>query len=216
VPEPRPLEAATIDGYGTLLRLAHPVEQLRTALREHGLETDATAVARSFAAEVDYYRPRSHVAHDQETLTALRHECVAVFLRELGADLEPAEFADQFIAALVFEPIAGVREALLELQALGLNLACVANWDISLHAELDRLRLTEHFELVLTSAGAGVPKPDPAIFERALADLGVDAAAAVHIGDEDVDRLGAAAAGMRFEPIPLATLPARLAGAMAS
>ena len=49
-----------------------------------------------------------------------------------------------------------------------------------------------------------------AAFERALAELGVPASRALHIGDEDVDRLGAGAAGLAFAPPPLATLPERL------
>ncbi|MGI9658242.1 MAG: HAD-IA family hydrolase, partial [Gaiellaceae bacterium] len=97
------------------------------------------------------------------------------------------------------------------LRLLGLKLACVANWDVGLHAELERLRLAELFDVVLTSADVGAPKPAPLIFERALDELEVSAHAAVHIGDEQLDRDGAAAAGMRFEPIPLSTLPERLA-----
>jgi FMN phosphatase YigB (HAD superfamily) len=38
----------------------------------------------------------------------------------------------------------------------------------------------------------------------------VEPGRAVHIGDEESDRQGAEAAGMGFEPVPLASLPARL------
>jgi putative hydrolase of the HAD superfamily len=38
----------------------------------------------------------------------------------------------------------------------------------------------------------------------------VEPARALHVGDEDADRLGAAAAGLAFAEAPLATLPARL------
>jgi putative hydrolase of the HAD superfamily len=50
----------------------------------------------------------------------------------------------------------------------------------------------------VTSAEVGAAKPDPRVFERALAVAGVDAAQALHAGDKvDYDLEGAAAAGVR-------------------
>jgi putative hydrolase of the HAD superfamily len=47
------------------------------------------------------------------------------------------------------------------------------------------------------SGEVGARKPDPAIFERALGELGVDATAAIFIGDRLVDDIeGAAGVGM--------------------
>ena len=56
----------------------------------------------------------------------------------------------------------------------------------------------------MTSAEAGAPKPDPAIFRLALARLEVEPARALHVGDSHADAEGARAAGMRFRPAPLA------------
>ena len=75
---------------------------------------------------------------------------------------------------------------------------------------LDGLGLLEHFDAVVTSAEAGVPKPDPAAFLLALERLGVAASRALHIGDEDADERGASAAGMHFAPAPLSTAVAAL------
>jgi HAD superfamily hydrolase (TIGR01509 family) len=66
------------------------------------------------------------------------------------------------------------------------------------------------FEVVLTSAEAGAPKPEAPIFEEALERLGVSPTRALHVGDGQGDRDGASAAGMAFEPAPLATVPNRL------
>ncbi|MGH3033977.1 MAG: HAD family hydrolase, partial [Gaiellaceae bacterium] len=52
--------------------------------------------------------------------------------------------------------------------------------------------------------------PDPAVFRAALQRLGVAPERAVHVGDSDADRAGAEAAGLAFEPAPVATLPERL------
>jgi HAD superfamily hydrolase (TIGR01549 family) len=66
-------------------------------------------------------------------------------------------------------------------------------------------------DTIVTSAEAGAPKPAPAVFELALARLGVDAAAhVVHIGDAVADEEGAKAAGLRFEPAPLADAARRI------
>jgi len=57
--------------------------------------------------------------------------------------------------------------------------------------------LSERFEAVIVSADVGVAKPDFAIFECALSDLGVRRDRAVMVGDsiaKDVD--GALAAGL--------------------
>jgi HAD superfamily hydrolase (TIGR01509 family) len=62
----------------------------------------------------------------------------------------------------------------------------------------------------VTSAEAGAPKPDPRPFRLALEHVGIAPARALHIGDSETDREGARAAGLAFEPAPLATLPDRL------
>ena len=53
-------------------------------------------------------------------------------------------------------------------------------------------------------------KPEAAVFVIALDRLGVAPERTLHIGDGDGDRDGAAAAGLAFEPPPVATLPERL------
>jgi putative hydrolase of the HAD superfamily len=204
------LDAVTVDSYGTLLRLEDPVEALRTAMAGRGVERGADTVRAAFHAEASYYRPRSALGRDPESLAALRRECVEVFLDAAGAELDADAFVDAFVGAVVFRPIDGAEAALDRLRAAGLTLVCVANWDISLHEHLRGLGLHERFAVVVTSAEAGAEKPDPTIFHHALGLVGVPPERALHIGNEDVDREGAAAAGLAFEPEPLATLPERL------
>jgi putative hydrolase of the HAD superfamily len=114
------------------------------------------------------------------------------------------------MSSIVFELVDGAADALAALSSAGLGLACVANWDISLHGHLDRTGVSHRFGIILSSAEAGAEKPSGEIFHLALAELGVPSSRALHIGDEDVDRDGARAAALFFEPTPLATLPERL------
>lgn len=206
----RDLDAVTIDAFGTLVVLDDPTERLRTALAEHGIERSAAEIAHAFRAEATHYRPRSLRGRDAASLASLRLECVGVFLAHAGAGLDPETFIPAFMGAIRFRAADGAREAVAALRASGLELACIANWDISLRDHLERLELDGSFGEILSSAEAGVEKPDPGIFRLALSRLGVPPARALHIGDDPVDEEGARAAGLGFEPVPLATLPERL------
>jgi putative hydrolase of the HAD superfamily len=87
--------------------------------------------------------------------------------------------------------------ALERLRDAGARLAVVSNWDSRLPALLARLGLADYFDAVIVSHLAGVEKPSPAIFRKALAELGADAGAALHVGDlPDLDVAGARAAGI--------------------
>jgi putative hydrolase of the HAD superfamily len=210
MPSANELDAVTVDAFQTLVELADPVPALGEALARNGHGRDPEIVRRAFEAEVAYYLPRALEGRDADSLRALRVECARVFLETAGAPVEPARFADDFVGALEFRPLPGAENALATLRAAGLALACVANWDVSLAHYLGRAGLTQHFDAIVSAAEAGAQKPDPAIFRLALERLCAKAGRALHVGDDDVDREGALAAGLSFEPVPLATLPARL------
>ena len=60
-----------------------------------------------------------------------------------------------------YPEVAGV---LSRLQARGLKLGVVSNFDQRLYAVLDHLDLTRFFTKVIISSEVGIDKPDPAIF----------------------------------------------------
>jgi putative hydrolase of the HAD superfamily len=205
------IEAVTIDAYGTLVALRDPVPALRTVLAARGIERSSGDVERAFAAEVAFYAARSHEGRDEATLALLRRDCAGVFLQALEAEFDPDDFAPAFVSSLEFTEFPGARQACLELAAARLRLAVVSNWDIGLHDTLSALGLDAIVDIVVTSAEAGAPKPAPALFELALARLGVDdPKRAVHVGDSTADAEGAQAAGVRFEPAPLADAVRRI------
>ena len=204
------LDAVTVDAMGTLVELDAPVERLAEALQAAGLERSHEQIAKAFRAEVAYYLEHKLSARNEQTLADLRRECSRVFLESAGAELDPAAFSPAFLGAMVFEPLDGAVAALELLRSAGLALACVSDWDIGLEEQLAKAGVDHLFDVILTSAEAGAPKPDPVIFEEALRRLGVPAPRALHVGDGDGDRVGASAAGLSFEPVPLATVPDRL------
>jgi HAD superfamily hydrolase (TIGR01509 family) len=196
------LDAVTIDAYGTLVRLADPVPALRNGLAALGVERGADAVARAFAKEAAYYREHSFEGRDDASLYDLRRRCVAIILDELRAELAPETFVDGFVSAMQFELLPDAGPALDALRRCGLTVAVVSNWDFGLLQHLRGLGLAGL--PVVTSAEAGAPKPDQAVFTRALELLRVRPERALHIGDSDSDEQGAHAAGMHFAPAPLA------------
>ena len=210
MPSASSLDAVTVDAMGTLGVLDDPPGRLRTAIAARGVVRSRDEVKAAFGAEVAYYLPRTLEGGDEASLSDLRRRCTAVFLEHAGAELDPESFVPAFVEAIVFRPLAGARDALVRLRNAGLALACVSNWDVSLAPQLERSGLRELFAEIVSSAEAAAAKPDPAVFAVALERLGVPAGRALHIGDGDTDREGAAAAGLAFEPVPLATLPERL------
>jgi putative hydrolase of the HAD superfamily len=201
------LDAVTFDANGTLVRLIDPVPQLARVLEERGIERRRSEIRRAVEVEGRVYAGRSVEAHEPAAFASLQRECTGVFLEELGADaIDPGEFAAFYVEAMQFEPLPGVRESLQRLRRCGLELAVVANFDLTLRNRLDQLGLGSLFSAFVTPAEAGVAKPDPRIFELALERLAVSETRALHIGDGAVDEEGAAAAGMKFAwaPVPQA------------
>ena len=193
------LDAVTLDAYGTLVTLRDPVPALTAALAERGVRRTRADVLAGFRAEVAHYGAHSQEGGDEAGLQRLQRECTGVFLSGVGADLDAAEFAPAFVAALQFEPLPGVVEALGRLRALGLELAVVANWDLTIGRLLAETGLGHFFSAVVHAAR----KPDPDGFLGALSELGVPPARALHVGDDAKDEQGAAAAGLHFAPAPL-------------
>jgi putative hydrolase of the HAD superfamily len=104
---------------------------------------------------------------------------------------------------------AGVPQALARLRSAGLRLAVVSNSEGTVRAVLDDIDLLRYIDTVVDSWDVGVSKPDPAIFQVALARLNVAAAEAIMVGDTPAtDIAGARAVGLRTALIdPLGLYP---------
>ena len=199
-------DGVTLDANGTLVNLEDPVPALAAALAEREVPRDRDTVAHGFRVEVEHYVRHSAGGHDEEGLVRLQRECARVFLEAVDADLDADAFAPVYAGAMHFEVIPGVVAALERLRSLGLELAVVANWDLTLHRLLEEAGLKESFRCVVHAAA----KPAPDGLLRALAEIQVDPGRALHVGDDEVDELAADAAGMHFAAAPLADLVAAL------
>ena len=126
------------------------------------------------------------------------------FERLLAEHLRPdpalaARLADRYRAAAP-RHVAIHPDAIETLEAAGARyrLGLVTNGLSHIQRpKIERFDLERRLEVVVVSGEAGVQKPDPAIFAIALDALGVEAGAAVYIGDNPYhDVAGAHAAGL--------------------
>jgi HAD superfamily hydrolase (TIGR01549 family) len=93
---------------------------------------------------------------------------------------------------------ADVPPALDRLRGLGLKLVVVSNANGTLRAKFAALGLDVHVDALVDSCDEGVEKPDPRLFQIALARAGGRPEATVHVGDlYYVDVVGARNAGLR-------------------
>jgi putative hydrolase of the HAD superfamily len=205
----REIAGLTLDAMGCLVTLRDPVPELARLLEERGTPRPPAAIGAALRAEIAYYKAHHLEGRDPDSLRALQRVCAGLVADDLGLPLDEA-FVDGFLAALRFAPLDGVLEALAVLDAAGVPMVCVSNWDSGLEQHLARLGIARHLRGVISSGSAGFAKPDPRIFAPALELLGLPPERVAHLGDEPVDRDGALAAGLGFLEPPVASLPERL------
>lgn len=174
-------------GFGGLLAaagLALPGPDELDAALAAGYEVLRTELhVPTLAAEADLFR-RYYVV----VLGELFPRWPADLARRLGDDV---------VATPDQAPFADVAPALRRLRARGLRLGVVSNAWPSLRIRLATAGLDALLDAVVVSAELGVPKPDPAIYRRALAELAVPAADVLFVDDDPVNVAAARRLGMQ-------------------
>jgi putative hydrolase of the HAD superfamily len=195
-PIPDPLDCVLFDAGDTLLAPAPSFQGRFVAVAAaHGLPLEEAAVD---AAIADAVRAASWPS--DWTDPATQRSFWTGFYRQVLASLDHSngELAEALFAA--FSDPAGyrlfddVRPALEELAGRGVRLGVVSNFEPWLADVLALQRVDHLFAAVAISGRLGVAKPDPAIFRWALREVGADAAATVHVGDQPVNDVAAARA----------------------
>jgi putative hydrolase of the HAD superfamily len=183
--------AVFLDALGTLVELEPPWISLRDRIPPDVSDERLVGAVR---AEMAYYRDHAHEGRDEASLSDLRERCAAIVSGKLGIEVR----VDELVDAIRFEAYPDAIPALRGLRDRGQRLVAVSNWDCSLPKVLERCGLGDLLDGAVSSAVAGVRKPDPAIFAPALELAGCAPEEALHVGDtpeEDVS--GARAAGIR-------------------
>jgi putative hydrolase of the HAD superfamily len=167
----------------------------------HGIEVTEEEARSAMRAEIAYYLEHHTEGRDAASLADLRARCAAVVgraLPEAAARLSEQDLVEALLESLRFVPFPDGATALGSLRAAGLRAAVVSNWDCSLGGLLASLGLGGMLDAVVTSAESGFRKPDPRIFESALAAVQCPPERALLVGDSlQVDVAGGRAAGIR-------------------
>ena len=167
--------------------------QLYVFIREHLPRVTEHHDAGSLASHrQQHHRRHPEHAHD---VTRMRRHWLAEVATHFGYGTDLVEPAFQaFLAARNTVRLYEGAETCLEMLSSRFTLGAITNGN----ADVDRIGIGHFFDFVVTPAETGAAKPSPEIFEAALDTAGVEAARAVHVGDDpERDVLGAAAVGMR-------------------
>lgn len=104
---------------------------------------------------------------------------------------------EEFTRPGVWELYPEARDVIAQLTGR-VRLGVISNFDGRLRTILRHLGLGDAFEVVAISSEVGADKPDPWIYERALALAGVTPEEALHVGDDpECDWEGAERAGLQ-------------------
>jgi putative hydrolase of the HAD superfamily len=188
--------AVLLDAYGTLIMLDRPVQRLRESVAARlGADVSRAQAEAAIRAEIGHYAAHCQSARDRPSLAVLRCDCAAVVMRQLGLSAGPAQSLEVLSDAIALRAYPDASATLAMLRRRGLATAVVSNGDCSLADALEQNRLS--VDVVVDSATAGAAKPDPRIFQTALAQLALAPWQALHVGDsEHTDGEGARAAGI--------------------
>lgn len=194
-----PVDAVLFDVDFTLVKpgpLLGP-DGYRDAGRRHGLTLDPALYGAARAAAVEDLRHHPELEHDEEIWVRFTEDIVRGMGGEGERVREVAEaITDGWLHSENFELYEDALPVLAHLRVRGVKLGLVSNTSRDLDA------FVRHFALDvdawISSGVHGKVKPSPSIFQAALELLGVEAPAAVMVGDSPLDDIeGARALGMR-------------------
>jgi len=204
---PGAVEAVTFDFWNTIARAPAGLmsearrRAIAQACKECGVELEAELLVESLAVVSRSYESSWSVGKHFHP-----REGAEMLVRSLGLDGVVGErAAEAFLTVARDAPVelsADIRPSLEAFQERGTRLGIVCDVGFSggavLRELLDREGLLAHFSGWAFSDEVGHYKPAPQIFEAALAALGAEPAAAMHVGDlRRTDIAGASRLGMR-------------------
>jgi putative hydrolase of the HAD superfamily len=195
--DPMPVKCITFDLDDTLWDCEPVLMRAEAVLYQWLACHYPRVVGRYSEAELTAHR-KSYVSRYPELrhdITLLRKQWLAHLFAEAdyGQEYVEAAFAAFWLARNEVAIFEGVLEVLNTLRSI-YRVGAVTNGNADVH----HIGIGHYFDFVVTAARAGAAKPDARIFQMALAEGGVCAQEAVHVGDDPQrDVIGAAAVGMR-------------------
>jgi HAD superfamily hydrolase (TIGR01509 family) len=206
------VQAVLFDFSGTLFRLEEDdswFEGMEVDEREVDGHVQAELMRRLTAPvgqHVGMTDEQYHAWANRDLAPHLHREAYLHMLRESGlADHHAEALYDRVTDMSSWAPYPDAAEVLKGLHLQGIKIAVVSNIAFDVRPAFVAIGAADHVDEFVLSFEVGAIKPDAAIFETALARLGVDAAHAVMVGDSDEADGGARAVGCGFilvDPLP--------------
>jgi FMN phosphatase YigB (HAD superfamily) len=188
---------------GTLLVPGTALEELvETVLFARRLVRSGDAVRAAVVAALAAHSASDADRGEPERPAAGRRELYARVFRELALEAQADALAGA-VWEMSFDPAPpvlapGAAAALEMLRAAGAGIGVISNWDDSLAGVLAGAGVAPYVDVAVSSFRVGWSKPNRRIFEAALAEAGVEAGRAWHVGDDvGADVQGALDAGLR-------------------
>lgn len=201
------IKAVFLDFYNTIVYFVPPRDERQAqACREFGIQVSPQALWKAYIRGEDFWteanaqRPiytRSQAEQDafyaeyEQTLLAAagivvdRELAFRIYRRYSQLPRELALFPD-------------VEPTIAELKRRGLVVGLISNTDKDVGPVCETLGVAQGLDFMLSSCAVGYEKPDPRIFQAALAKAGVAPEEAIHVGDQyKSDVVGALASGIR-------------------
>ncbi len=200
------VKAVFFDLYHTLIGFEPPREETEArALRDLGVDVKPEVLRRPLVIADEFmHREIARVPlrlRSEEDRMSVYATYQALLLKEAGIKAsEPLirgvlDRMQQTRPRLVL--FDDVMPALTGLKRQGLMLGLISNVDRDITSLLNELGLTQLLKVVVTSQEVGFNKPQPEIFQAALARSGAKASEAIYVGDQyRIDVIGAIGAGM--------------------
>jgi phosphoglycolate phosphatase len=176
---------------GTLLDTASEIAAaVNQTLTEFGAET------------VEEWRVRAWIGYG-----------AAKLIEEAWRTMKPGAHLDDVMASFgrhyretvgkTSQPFPYVMETLQKVKALGIKQAVITNKESSFTQRvLEKHRMTDLFDLVISGDTLPVRKPDPAVIQHCLQTLQQTAEGSLFVGDSDIDVVTAKAAGVVCWAVP--------------
>lgn len=190
------IRAVSLDLDDTLWPIAPAIVEAERAL-DDWLRTHCPDVAEAYPTEaLRELRERVWLAHPQ-----FAHDFTTLRKLSLRAALAPHGYGEEHVEGAFEAFFAARNRVALYDDALPALERLAARWPLATltngNADVDRIGIGAHFRVRICARTTGAAKPEPAIFARAAAELGVPAASVAHVGDDpELDVLGAMRAGM--------------------
>lgn len=201
------IKAVFFDLYHTLISYDPPREQsLSASLERRGMVRSPQQLRRPLIAADEYFyqqgsrKGMSQRSHEETMELWVNYQ--AVLLTEAGLKPEPAlikgilsDMQKVEYKMVLFDDVLPAFTGLVE---RGLLLGLISNIDKDVTPILEKVGITDWLQVKMTSAEAGVTKPHPAIFQRAVAQAGLANPEVLYVGDQyQVDVVGARQAGLK-------------------